>query len=104
MLSLRSELEKIIHSIEINYHPEKIILYGSLAAGRETEGSDIDILVVKDTDKDPWSRSTEVDRFIDHQAPVDVLVYTSREIEERLKMRDFFIKDILENGKVVYEK
>ena len=46
MLSLRSELEKIVHSIEINYHPEKIILYGSMAAGREIEGSDIDILAV----------------------------------------------------------
>ena len=104
MISLRNELEKIVHSIEINYHPEKIVLYGSLAAGRETEGSDIDILVIKDTDKDPWSRTAEIDQFIDHQAPIDVLVYTSGEIKERLKMQDFFIKDILENGKVVYEK
>ena len=104
MLSLRSELENIVHSIGINYMPEKIILYGSLAAGVETEDSDIDLLVIKDTDKDPWSRVTEVDRFIDHQVPVDILVYTPKELEERLKMHDFFVKDILENGKVVYEK
>jgi predicted nucleotidyltransferase len=104
MDALESELAKIVDSIEKNYHPEKIVLFGSLAEGRLTKGCDIDLLVIKDTDKDPWSRSEEVDRFIQHTVPVDVLVYTPREIEERLGINDSFLKEILETGKVLYER
>ena len=104
MGSLEIELKKIVENIEINYNPEKIILFGSLAAGRATKGSDIDLGVIKDTDKDPWSRSEEVDRYIRHDVPVDVLVYTPREIVERLRINDSFVKEIMEKGKVLYER
>lgn len=104
MGSLEIELKKIVDSIESNYHPEKIILFGSLAAGRATKGSDIDLIVIKETDKDPWSRNEEVDRYIPHAVPVDVLVYTPREIAERLSINDFFVKEILETGKLLYER
>jgi predicted nucleotidyltransferase len=104
MGSLEIELKNIVDSIAINYHPEKIILFGSLAAGRATKGSDIDLVVIKDTDKDPWSRSEEVDRYIRHVVPVDVLVYTPREIVERLGINDLFVKEIMEKGKVLYER
>jgi len=104
MGSLEIELKRIVDSIESNYQPEKIILFGSLAEGRATEGSDIDLIVIKDTDKDPWSRSEEVDRYIRHAVPVDVLVYTPREIEARLGINDFFVREFLEKGKVLYER
>jgi predicted nucleotidyltransferase len=104
MGSLEIELKNIVDSIAINYHPEKIILFGSLAADRATKGSDIDLVVIKDTDKDPWSRSEEVDRYIRHVVPVDVLVYTPREIVERLGINDLFVKEIMEKGKVLYER
>lgn len=104
MYPLENELENIVRSIESNYQPEKIILFGSLAQGKAGEGSDVDLLVIKDTDKDPWERSEEIDRFIKHDVPADVLVYTPREILERLAMNDFFIRDILEKGKVLYER
>lgn len=104
MYSLESELEIIVRSLESNYHPEKIILFGSLAEGNAGEGSDVDLLVIKETDKDPWERSEEIDRFIRHYVPADVLVYTPGEIRERLAMNDFFIKEIMEKGKVLYER
>lgn len=36
-----SELEKIVDSIKRNCHPEKIVLFGSLAEGLWTKGGDI---------------------------------------------------------------
>ncbi len=104
MSAMKDELERIVDSIEKHYRPEKIILFGSLAQNEATEGSDIDLLVIKDTDKDPWSRSEELDSFVQHGVPVDVLIYTPREIEERLAMNDFFVREILETGKVLYER
>ncbi|RNC70729.1 MAG: nucleotidyltransferase domain-containing protein [Desulfuromonadales bacterium] len=104
MSPLERELEQVIASIRINYDPEKIILFGSLAEGNADESSDIDLFVIKETGSSPWDRSAEIDRYIDHRVPVDILVYTPTEIEDRLALNDFFVRDIIEHGKVLYEK
>lgn len=101
---MEDELAQVILSIQIHYSPEKIILFGSYAEGNATEGSDIDLIVIKDTDEDPWSRSEEVERYVRHSVPIDVLVYTPQEIEQRLRMNDFFVRDFIEKGKVLYER
>jgi len=97
------KLKKIIQNLK-SYDPEKIILFGSSTKGKLSKGSDIDLIIIKQTKDDPWKRAAQVDRFIDHVVPVDVLIYTPDEIEERLKMNDFFVKDILKKGKVLYER
>jgi len=103
-LILNKELAKIINSISKNYNPEKVILFGSLSGNTIKETSDIDLVVIKQTDKDPWTRMEEVDAYIDHTFPVDVLVYTPDEIRNRLEINDCFVKDILAEGKVLYER
>ncbi|MBF0564509.1 MAG: nucleotidyltransferase domain-containing protein [Nitrospirae bacterium] len=104
MITLEEELRNIVREIEKNYNPEKIILFGSLTSESVKENSDIDLVVIKSTELDPWSRAKEVDRSISHAIPVDVLVYTPEEIEDRLKINDFFVKEILDKGIVVYER
>jgi uncharacterized protein len=97
-------MERIVTQISHNYSPEKIILFGSLASDHAADAHDIDLLVIKKTDKDPWQRTREVSSLFEHTAPVDLLVYTPEEIIARIKMNDFFILDIMEHGKVVYER
>ena len=104
MFSIEVELEQIVHKIKKNYKPEKIILFGSYAEGKGRRGSDIDLLVIKETDKTPWTRVEEIDSYIKHTIPIDILVYTPQEIKERLLINDFFVKDIVERGNVLYEK
>ena len=53
---LRNELKRIVSIIKKGYNPEKIILFGSLANGKIHQWSDIDMLIVKDTDKRPVDR------------------------------------------------
>lgn len=98
------ELERIVAQISQNYSPQKIILFGSLATGEAAEAHDIDLLIIKDTDKDPWQRTREVNRLFDHSAPVDLLVYTPEEINTRMKLNDFFIDEVLKHGRVLYER
>lgn len=98
------EMERIVAQISRNYSPEKIILFGSLVHGTPLEAGDIDLLVIKQTDKNPWQRTRELSQLLDHSAPLDVLVYTPEEIRARMEMHDFFIMDIMESGKVVYER
>ena len=104
MFSIETELKQIVHKIKSNYKPEKIILFGSYSEGEARRGHDIDLLVIKETDKTPWTRIEEVDSFIQHTIPIDILVYTPREIKERLLINDFFVKDIIERGNVLYER
>lgn len=98
------QVEHVVGQLSRNYAPEKIILFGSLTTGKADQGSDIDLLVIKETDKNPWQRMREVNRLIDHSVPIDLLVYTPEELQARIAMHDFFILDILEHGKVVYER
>ncbi|HAW50442.1 TPA: hypothetical protein DCX16_05805 [bacterium] len=101
---LEKELKRIVQNIKLNYNPNKIILFGSLADGKPSRESDIDLIVIKETKENPWKRIEKVDCFIDHSIPVELLVYTPEEIEERIRMNDFFVKEILEKGKVLYER
>jgi len=100
-------IKKIVDILIKEYHPDKIILFGSYAYGKPTEDSDIDLLIIKESDK-----KRRVDRFVEVQSliyskeariPVFPLVLTKEELEERLSIGDDFIEEIITKGKVLYE-
>jgi predicted nucleotidyltransferase len=87
------------------YAPEKIILFGSYAYGQPDEESDIDLLIVKDTDKRPIDRWMDVKRLVrdpNRVTSVMPIVYTPQELNDRLARGDFFIREVLERGEVLY--
>ena len=98
-------INRIVDKIVKEYRPEKVILFGSYVYGEPTEDSDIDLLIIKNTDKRPIDRWVEVKRLLRGTAdklPVSPFVYTEKEIEERVSIKDFFIEEILKTGKVLY--
>ena len=95
----------IIKKIVSGYSPKKIILFGSLAYGTPTKDSDVDLLIIKDTDKRPIERWMEIKRLLrdpNRIISISPLVYTTQEIKDRLAIKDFFIQEVLEKGKVLY--
>jgi len=103
--SARKIIQDIVQRIVVGYSPQKIILFGSYAYGKPDSNSDIDLLIIKNTDKLPIERWTEVKRLIRDRNrifSVSPLVYTTREIEERLAIKDFFIQEVLEKGEILY--
>lgn len=99
---LEENLKHIVDTIVKEYSPEKIILFGSLANGSIHEDSDIDLIIIKSTSHNPWQRAREVDKIIDHSVPIDILIYTPEEIQERISLNDYFVKGFNEQGKVLY--
>ncbi|MBI4649304.1 MAG: nucleotidyltransferase domain-containing protein [Bacteroidia bacterium] len=100
-------LSEIIEKLKSEYKPLKIILFGSYAYGNPTEDSDIDLLILKNTNKRRVDRFVQVKRIIynpNHKIPVSPLIYTPSELEERLKIGDDFIKEIIQKGKIFYDK
>lgn len=94
----------LVKQIKERYKPQKIVLFGSVAEGTFKEGSDIDIFIIKDTDKRALDRVDEVTELIDPGIPAELHIFTPKEVKERLSLGDFFIKDVLKNGRVVYEE
>ena len=80
---------------------KQVVLFGSMVQGDPGLASDIDLLVVWDTPLDYLTRTVELYRRLAPKAPVDLLVYTTDEMA-RISKRPF-IKQILEEGKIIYE-
>ena len=96
-------LEAVTHRLIENYEAERIILYGSHAAGRAREDSDIDLLIVKATEKRSMDRQIEVEELLSDRAiPLDITVYTPREMRWLFSIGDPFIEEVLEKGRLIF--
>lgn len=101
--TINSKIQEITQKIVKEYHPEKIILFGSYAWGKPGSDSDVDLLVVKNSQKPRLDRQRELRRKLyPPLLPTDILVYTPKEVEKRLSIGDFFIRDIIAKGKILY--
>jgi uncharacterized protein len=99
---LEQTLERILSALQEHYQPEQVIVFGSLASGNITETSDLDLLIVKETDKRFFERIKDVVKICDYDIGVDFLVYTPQELIEAAKANPFVRDEILSKGKVVY--
>lgn len=97
----RKRLEKIISALK-EYDPERIILFGSAARGDADEYSDLDIVVVKETDQRFLDRLGTVYELVAPDFALDVLVYTPAEFAEMQAEENPFIEEVLREGVVVY--
>ncbi len=96
---LAAELENITDRLKRDRSVRLILVFGSLARGDVSDESDLDLLVVKETDKKFLDRLDEF--YQDAGIAMDVLVYTPAEFE-RLKERSF-IKRTMAEGVILYE-
>ena len=101
----RRALNEIVHRIVTHLQPEKIILFGSYGYGMPTNDSDVDLLVIMETNDRPSDRYLAVSRLIRPRPfPLDILVKTPKEIAQALEKGDFFIREIVTQGQVPYER
>ena len=98
---LEQTLERILRALEAHYQPEQVIVFGSLASGHITETSELDLLIVKETDKRFFERIKEVVKICDYDIGVDFLIYSPQELREAAKINPFVRDEILSKGKVV---
>lgn len=96
-------IERVVEGL-MGYNPEKIILFGSAARGDTDEYSDIDLIVVKETDRRFVQRLVDISEFISPYISVDVFVYTPGELKAMQEDGNPFIEQALKDGKVLYEK
>ncbi len=100
-----SSLEDITARIVERYEPDRIILFGSRSRCEETGGSDIDLLIMKESIDRPIDRRRDVERLLlDRVVPVDLFVYTPEEVRYLFSLGSPFIEEIMETGRLLYMK
>ena len=101
----RKTIRIVADKLKESYNPEKIILFGSYAWGLPDENSDIDILVIKDTEKTPHCRNVNARKLVSSVRKgygLDILVITPQELKSRLEIGDQFLQEIISRGEVLY--
>ncbi len=102
-MKIKAEIKNLCRQIVENFNPQKIILFGSHAYGKPNADSDVDLLVVMPFEGRDSQKAIEIRRKIQTTVPLDLLVRTSEQVRARIEMEDFFMREINEKGKVLYE-
>ncbi len=99
------EIRAYARRIVEKFNPEKIILFGSYGYGKPSEDSDVDLLVVMKTRRRELKMIVEVRRACAPAPfPLDLLVRRPEVLARRIKEGDWFLEEIVERGKVLYER
>jgi len=98
-------VKRITDELVKKYRPEKIVLFGSYASGAKTHDSDIDLFVIKKTNRPYSERVSKAYQAIHrvHDEPVDIVVYTPQEVKQ-FSFPGAFAWVVFEEGKVLYDK
>jgi predicted nucleotidyltransferase len=100
----QTTVDAIIKTIVEHVHPQKVFLYGSYVYGHPTEDSDLDILIIAESDLPRYKRAREIHRlFNPYPCPMDILVYTPQEVARFGDHPSAFIHTVLEKGDLVYD-
>lgn len=100
----RKKIQEIANKIAQEFKPEKIILFGSYAWGKPGPNSDIDLFIVKETEN---ARETagQIDSYLwGRDVPMDIIVYKPGRIQKSIDSGNFFVRDIVTKGKILYDR
>lgn len=97
-------LRHITDRIVQHFHPHRIVLFGSHARGDARPDSDVDLLVVMDSDKSFHQRGYEVGMlFADRDWPMDLIVLTPDEMRREREFLGGVVRTAEREGKILYD-
>lgn len=100
--SLRAAVRTFVRQVAERFRPDKIILFGSHAYGRADADSDVDLLVIMPA-RDVVGQAIRIRRAVVRPFPLDLLVRTPQQVSWGVRENNWFLREIVEEGKVLYE-
>ncbi|MBI5816229.1 MAG: nucleotidyltransferase domain-containing protein [Nitrospinae bacterium] len=97
------KIKALSNEIARQFNPMKVILFGSYAYGKPDEYSDVDLLVIMPFKGRGMNKAAEILEKTNPVFPVEILVRTPEDMDTRLKWNDFFLREIVEKGEILYE-
>jgi len=99
----RQDVTELAERIAQEFHPKRIILFGSSAREGETADSDVDLLVIMPIEGSGLRKAAEIMNKICPRIPVDLIVRDPKDVQRRLEANDFFLREVMDKGKILYE-
>jgi len=99
------QISGLCDTIAREFPPDKIVLFGSYAYGKPRPDSDVDLLVIMPFEGSPFRQAAVILNHVVRTVgvlPMDLLVRTATQVQERLHLGDSFMRAIIEHGKVIY--
>jgi predicted nucleotidyltransferase len=103
-MATAAEIQELAQRVAQQFKQVKIILFGSHTTGRADAGSDADLLVVMGHPGSAADQSVAIRSFLGYYEPLDLLVRTPSELRRRLALEDWFLREVVETGTVLYER
>src|SRR5437773_8945277 len=98
----RAAIRRYVRQVVEKFHPQKVILFGSHAYGTPDADSDVDLLVVMPAKRE-LTMMGRIAQAIWAPFPLDLLVRTPENLAKRLAWNDWFLKEVVEKGIVLYD-
>jgi len=96
-------IRSVTGQIVRQFHPQKVVLFGSYAYGQPTEDSDVDLLVLMDLDEPPLHVAAKIAAAIEHPFPIDIVVRTPTEFVAAVQRKGVFATEVVTKGITLYE-
>jgi uncharacterized protein len=100
----QSAIKAVVRQIAEQFRPQQIILFGSYAYGQPRPESDVDLLVVMETPLKETEQAIQICEAIDYHFGLDLIVRKPATLSKRLALGDFFLREIMTTGHVLYER
>jgi len=101
----KNEIKRVATQIGRHAGAERVVLFGSYAKDSAHEASDVDLLIVAESDLPRFKRSRDLYKlFRPYPFAMDLVVYTPAEVEKGKQSPLSFISTVLREGVVVYER
>jgi len=99
----KSNIHRYVAQLAQTIRPERIVLFGSYAYGKPNRDSDVDLLVVMSHTGHDVQEAVSIRQRLTAPFPLDLIVRTPENLQERLDAGDLFLKTIMAQGEVLYE-
>lgn len=99
------KIQEMVRRIVEQFHPEKVILFGSYARGTAGPDSDVDLLVVMPFSGSKFEKEVEIRVTLRGLGIAkDVFVATPDQVERFRNIVGTLLRPALREGKVLYER
>jgi predicted nucleotidyltransferase len=104
-VSINEYIDLVVHKLVTAYSPQQIYLFGSQAREDANPDSDIDFLIIKESNEPRHRRAINFRKELrgNNLYPVDILVYTPQEFSDELNIKGTIPYHALKEGKLLYE-
>ncbi|OGW52231.1 MAG: hypothetical protein A2Z50_06405 [Nitrospirae bacterium RBG_19FT_COMBO_42_15] len=104
-MDIEGLIKEAVKRIIDGFNPEKIILFGSYAYGHPSPDSDLDLLIIMNTNAKPHKRAVPIRKVLKGIGiPKDVIVKTPEEFERFKDVIGTIIYPAAHKGRLLYER